>query len=747
MLKKKKLLFLVIPAIVIVVIVAFLFSGIPDLSTEKLKATSQVLTIYDKENNVSAFLDGGQVRKNVSVKSIPQHVINALLATEDIRFYEHNGVDVKRIFGALFSDIASGSLKEGASTITQQLIKNSHLSNEKTFARKFNEIILALQLENQYEKDEILELYFNYVYFGRGAYGIQAASQMYFGIDVSELSLSQGATLVGILKAPSKLAPHINMEKAIERRNTVLSQMKKFNFINEEQYQKTVSEDINIIEKISYPDYGYYTDYVLTESADILNISVDELLNGGYNVYTSLDSSLQEDVQQIFSDDDNFHDDSVQGAAVIVDNSNGEISAMVGGREHNGMRIFNRVTAKRQPGSTIKPILVYGPAFENKSITPSTIIQDYRKDFSGYAPTNYKDVYYGNVTVRKALELSLNVPAVEILEKNGIEYSKKFAEKAGINFDESDNNLAIALGGMKYGVSPLEIAGAYSAIARSGEFIKPHCVIKITDSNGKIIYEFEKKKERIFSKKTSFLLTDILLGVSKQESNGHNEFSGKIATKTGTVGYNNSGHSDAWSASYVATHSVVVWMGYDKTNEQQYLPYDVTGSSYPSKISAQIFEKIFDKYGYVDFTIPDGIISLNIDNFSLKSGEGTYLATEIQTDIINEFFDIENAPTEINSYWLKPELPQNILVRLNEKRQAEISFNALNNYTQYIIIKKNVFGEKVIGKLSGNKNQKLFFVDNEYFLGDSYIIQTVHLKILVNKLPYLGEKSQEYTLI
>ena len=268
-----------------------------------------------------------------------------------------------------------------------------------------------MQLESQYSKDEILEMYFNYVYFGRGAYGIQAASEAYFGIDVKELSVSQGATLIGILKAPSKYAPHINMDNAILRRNTVLAQMKKYGYITDEEYSAYKCESIEIIESIQRPDYGYYTDYVLTEGAKCLGISVEDLLAGGYNIYTSLDSSMQEELQKIYDSNEFFPDETVQSAAVVIDNLTGSISAMIGGRTHEGMRLFNRATSKRQPGSTIKPILVFAPAFENHSVTTLTLLDDYRKDFSGYKPTNYKDIYYGKVTVRKALSLSLNIPA------------------------------------------------------------------------------------------------------------------------------------------------------------------------------------------------------------------------------------------------------------------------------------------------------------------------------------------------
>ncbi len=746
MFKTKKRIFLFAILIILSVVSVSLFSTVPDLSVEKITEISETLTIYDNENNVSALLDGGQRRKSISIKNVPEHVINALIAVEDIRFYEHNGIDIKRIFGALFNDIKAGNLKEGGSTITQQLIKNSHLSNDKKFSRKIYEAILALQLERQYDKDEILEMYLNFVYFGRGAYGIQAASEAYFGINVEELTVSQGATLIGILKAPSRYAPHINMDNAIKRRNTVLMQMKKYGFISEEQCINCTNEDITVIEKSILPDYGYYTDYVLNESAECLNITVDELLAGGYNIYTSLDPFLQKELQEIYENKDNFPDEKVQSASVIIDNNSGAISALIGGREHSGMRIYNRVTARRQPGSTIKPLLVYGPAFENKSITPSTVLDDYRKEFSGYMPTNYKDVYYGKVTVREALSLSLNVPAVELLLKNGIEYSKEYAQKTGIKFDEDDKYLALALGGMKYGVTPIEIAGAYSMLACNGEYKEPYCVKKITDSNGKTLYEHKAEKKRVFSESTAFLLTDILKDVSKQENNGHIALSGKIATKTGTVGYSEKGHSDAWSVGYDKTHTVSVWMGYDVTTNEQYLPYEVTGSAQPSKISAQIFNKIIEKYGYKEFVQPESVVKLKIDGYSLKSTQETFLANENQSDTFYEYYAKDNAPQITNSYWDKPQLPIDIRLQYNELRQAEISFSALNDFTEYYIIKKNQYGEKIVSTLKGNKNQKLIFVDDEYFSGDSYIIQPIHADILIDSKPLLGEKSREYTL-
>ncbi len=739
---KKRYIFIVALILIVIFLSISIFKNVPDLSVEKITDISETLTIYDKDQNISAVLSMGQMRQNISINDIPQHVIDALIATEDVRFYQHNGIDVKRIFGALFNDISSGSLKEGASTITQQLIKNSHLTNEKTFSRKINEAILALQLERRYEKDEILEMYFNFVYFGRGAYGIQTAAQSYFGKNASELSVSEGAMLIGILKAPSKYAPHLNMENAVSRRNTVLSQMEKYGYITKEEYEKYSAEKIVIVEKMSHPDYGYYTDYVLLEGAEKLNITVNDLLGGGYNIYTTLDASLQENLQKIYTEKDNFPDDEVQSAAVVIDNNSGSISAMIGGREHEGMRIYNRASAKRQPGSCIKPLLVYGPAFENKSITTLTVLDDSRKDFFGYMPTNYKNVYYGKVTVRQALALSLNVPAVELLDKNGIEYSKDFAKKAGIEFHGDDKNLALALGGMKYGTSPIEIAGAYSMLARMGEYTAPWCISKITDNYGNILYQHEEISTRVFKDSTAYLLTDILFDVSKSESNGLSVLNIPIACKTGTVGYNNEGHSDAWCASYIKSHTVCVWMGHDKTDEKHYLDYEVTGSAHPSRIASKIYEKILENNEYQQFETPQSVKKVKIDEYSLKKENTLYLASDNQKNIIFDYFDIDNLPEQTNSYWDEPKIPQNISINLNEIRQAEISFTAENDYTLYVINK----GDDEIARLHGKAGEKLSFTDENYILGDKYQISTFHSQFFVDGKPLPGQKSGEFSL-
>ncbi len=743
MFKKIRLIFLSFILIVCIAATVLIIS-VPDLSVEKITNISQTLTVFDKDNNVCATLNSGQNRKNIEFSEIPTHTINALIATEDIRFYQHNGIDIKRIIGALIADIKAGGYKEGASTITQQLIKNSHLTNEKTIMRKVNEAILALQLERKYDKNEILEMYLNFVYFGRGAYGIQAAAKAYFGIDAKDLSCGQSATLIGILKAPGKYAPHINMEKSISRRNTVLSQMKKYGYISNEEYDIFSNEEITLVQTEEIGDYGYFIDYVLEEGASLLGIPVSDFMGSGYNVYTTLDSFLQEEMQNIYLDENNFPDSSVQSAAVILDNSNGSISAMIGGREHQGMRLFNRATAYRQPGSCIKPVLVYAPAFEKGTITAATVLDDYRKDFNGYLPTNYKDVYYGKVTVRQALKLSLNVPAVDLLNQTGIEFSKQYAINAGIKFDESDQNLAIALGGMKYGTSVLKLAGAYRCFAMDGKYIEPWCIQKITDAEGNVLYEKTQAEIRVYKESTAWIITDILCDVSKQNNNPLSKLNFNVACKTGTVAYGDSGNSDALSTAYTKTHTISVWMGCDKTDSENCLDASVTGSTFPSKIAYLAFEKIYNKYDYLSFNKPETVVLKEIDAYSLEKENKIYLATEYTPDnnVIKEYFDIENYPQKASDYWQVPQKPQNISIQLNELRCAEISFQAKQSYVDYLIYKN---GEN-IASLWGNKNEKLTFTDNEYKAGDTYYIVPVHKVITVSGKSLQGEKSKELSL-
>ncbi len=720
------------------VLAAVIFLNVPDLSEEKITNISQTLVICDKNGTPVARLNSGQNRQSIS--EIPENVRDALIACEDVRFYEHNGIDIKRIFGAMLADIKSGSYSQGASTITQQLIKNSHLTNEKTLMRKAKEAILALELERRYSKDEILAMYLNFVYFGRGAYGIQTAAQTYFAKDASELSVPQAATLIGALKAPNKYAPHINYEASLKRRNTVIECMNKNGFISDEEFSAYSAEPIVIADEAEQADYGYFTDYVLEEGAAALGITVADFLGGGYTVYTTQDSGLQTFLQELYADGDLFPDKDVESAAVVIDNKSGGIAAMVGGRKHEGMRLFNRATALRQPGSCIKPILVYAPALENGSITASTLLSDRRTDFDGYSPTNFHDVYYGSVTVRRALALSLNVPAVSLLNENGIEYSKRFAEKLGIKFDDDDKYLALALGGMKYGTSPLALACAYRSFASGGSYTEGRCIEKITDSDGNTVYEYQKNEKNVMKDSTAFIITDILCDVSKQSNNPLHTLKYPVACKTGTVGCEN-GYSDAWSTSYTSDSTVCVWMGFDRTDSEHFLNENITGSTLPSLIAEKLYGYLFEHYGCTPFTVPQSVKKVTLDSYALSvfgelcvAGDSTAMA--YRTD---EYFTENTAPENESIYWKTPLQAKDIRVQLNELRQAEIKLTASQSYCEYLVYK----GERLIGKVSGSEDSVLTVTDTDYREGDSYCVLPRHTSVYENGMLLEGEKSEE----
>ncbi|MBQ6691964.1 MAG: transglycosylase domain-containing protein, partial [Clostridia bacterium] len=459
----------------------------------------QSTLVYDAQGDLVANLYGTENRIWVKIENIPEHVKNAFIAAEDIRFYTHSGIDIKRILGALIADVKAGAYVQGASTITQQLIKNSMLTRQKTLTRKMTEALLALVMERRYSKNEILEMYLNYTFFGAGAYGIEAAAQTYFSVSACDLSVEQAATLAAILKSPTYYAPHKYPENSLARRNAILSLMAGNGLLDEEQAQKAAETDLSLNMQVNNNEGSWYLDAAIDEACELLDLTWQEVTEGGYRIYTGLDRELQEACDLAFSNEDLFPKNAKDGsqpqaALICTEPSTGRISAVVGGRAYSVRRGLNRaIRARRQPGSCIKPILVYAPALQNRVITPATIFVDEAKTFDSYAPANYNNKYYGTVTARTALIKSLNIPAVEILSRNGINSSVSFAKNLGIPFEESDIGLSLALGGFQSGVTPLELCGAYSALASMGVYINPHFITRIESADGKIIYQAKEK--------------------------------------------------------------------------------------------------------------------------------------------------------------------------------------------------------------------------------------------------------------
>ena len=612
-------------------------------------------SLYDKNNNEYLCVDGGENRVLVDADNLPDHVKNAFISIEDARFYEHNGIDLIRIFGAIINDIKTASLKEGASTITQQLVKTSELTNEKKFSRKISEIIMSLKTEQKLSKSEILSLYLNSIYFGNGAYGIEAASLKYFNKNSNELSISEAATLVGIIKSPSEYSPHINLNKCIARRNIVLEAMYKNNHITKDELSVSISEPINIVKNTDNYDYGYYSDTVLNEATNILGISMSELINGGYKIYTSLDTESQSFIEDLAKNDNNFptipsDGEKPETAIVLIEAETGEICALIGGRSHSARLSFSRATdMKRQPGSSIKPVLVFGPAVEFNNYTTTSFLLDQPLKYNDYTPRNSGGSFKGWITLRDISAFSVNIPAVYMLDEIGVSNAINHCENIGIEFSQTDNNLSLALGGFTHGITPLQLAAAYQPFANGGYYHIPTTIRYILNNKGDVIYSSNNHKYSIISPETSYLITSMLLSSVDYGTSMNLKCNIPLAAKTGTTKYDDaSNNKDAWIVAYNSEFILSVWTGFDKTDSVHSLIKGETGGTFPAKISKAIFEKLYQNKEIPEFTIPDGIISIDIDYNALHNNFSVVPVIS-NNECVTEYYTKDSLPSSIYS--------------------------------------------------------------------------------------------------
>lgn len=657
-----------------------------DFDVYRITGCDRTSIIYDGQSDVVTRLHGVQDRTWVSISELQPSTVYAFISAEDARFFEHEGVDVIRIAGAVVADIKAGSYVQGASTISQQLIKLSHLTSEKTISRKAEEAALAYEMERQYSKEDILEMYLNYVYFGGGYYGIEAAAEGYFGVHASDLTLDQSAMLAGILKSPSGYAPHINYAASINRRNNILRLMRDYGYITDDEKKQASARRPTILHDKNEEYSGYYTDAVTKSAAALMGITVDELIRGGYSIYSAMDSDIQHYCEEMFKNGELFPAEDSEAAIVVLEPSTGMVVAMVGGRSYTGGISFNRATdIRRQPGSVIKPVIAYAPAFEYLNYTAADMILDEETTFADYTPSNYGNKYYGWVTVREAVTKSLNVPAVKTLSAVGVYRAKDFAKRCGIEFDDKDDSLALALGGFTYGVSPLQIAGAYSCFASGGIYNTPTLIKKITDRNGLTVYEYRQDSRRVMSEANAYILTSMLKSVVT-EGTGHrlNTLDIPIAGKTGTVGLAN-GNRDAWMAGYTPEYTAVVWQGYD-SDRLGLLPSSATGGTYPALMLYELFNHIYPDGRSGDFEKPESVKQYSIDAKTLKKQHKAVLANAMtpQSSRVTEYFTEETAPEDVSGYWAVPGSAQNLLA-VREEGGVMVSFDCPDDFGMYTL--------------------------------------------------------------
>lgn len=712
-----------------------------DFDVYRITGCDRTSIIYDGQSDVVTRLHGVQDRTWVSISELQPSTVYAFISAEDARFFEHEGVDVIRIAGAIVADIKAGSYVQGASTISQQLIKLSHLTSEKTISRKAEEAALAYEMERQYSKEDILEMYLNYVYFGGGYYGIEAAAEGYFGVHASDLTLDQSAMLAGILKSPSGYAPHINYAASINRRNNILRLMRDYGYITDDEKKQASARRPTILHDKNEEYSGYYTDAVTKSAAALMGITVDELIRGGYSIYSAMDSDIQHYCEEMFKNGELFPAEDSEAAIVVLEPSTGMVVAMVGGRSYTGGISFNRATdIRRQPGSVIKPVIAYAPAFEYLNYTAADMILDEETTFADYTPSNYGNKYYGWVTVREAVTKSLNVPAVKTLSAVGVYRAKDFAKRCGIEFDDKDDSLALALGGFTYGVSPLQIAGAYSCFASGGIYNTPTLIKKITDRNGLTVYEYRQDNRRVMSEANAYILTSMLKSVVT-EGTGHrlNTLDIPIAGKTGTVGLAN-GNRDAWMAGYTPEYTAVVWQGYD-SDRLGLLPSSATGGTYPALMLYELFNHIYPDGRSGDFEKPESVKQYSIDAKTLKKQHKAVLANAMtpQSSRVTEYFTEETAPEDVSGYWAVPGSAQNLLA-VREEEGVMVSFDCPDDFGMYTLWRSEAGkAEKPLMTWNGREGH-IEYIDAAVKPGKGYRYRVTvkHEELLIGDEPVEG---------
>jgi penicillin-binding protein 1A len=572
-------------------------------------------------------------RSVVPLRQIPRPMVDAILAIEDRRFYTHWGIDPMRVAGALVNDVIAGRPEQGGSTITQQLARNLFLTHEKTFTRKIKEMILAIRIEQTYTKDEILEMYFNQIYFGEGAYGIDAASKVFFGKPVQEMTLPECALLAGLPRNPRDYSPRREPDRALRRRNLVLAAMLQTKNLSRAQYEAACEAPLGVTKtRVDTRSAPYFMEMVRQYLDE--RYGSNQIYEGGLRVYTSIDIDLQIAAEESLerrltalesrnqykrtratlaaktaaAPKDKTQTEYLQGAVVSIDPTNGQIRALIGGRDFNDSN-FNRATqASRQPGSAFKPF-IYAAGIDN-GFTPTDVILDTPVSFRAgngeeWAPQNYDKQFRGPVTLRAALAHSINVPAAKLLQKLGTSLVTSYAKRMGIR-SRLVSDLSLALGTSE--VNLLELTSAYGVFANQGIRVPPVYVLRVEDKNGKVLEQAKPTAEEALSPETALTMTSMLSSVVESGTAASARALGlsvPAAGKTGTT----DDYSDAWFVGYVHGLVTGVWVGFDR---KQKIGPGMTGAAAALPIWVDVIGQATKGKAPQEFPVPSGVVSVLI---------------------------------------------------------------------------------------------------------------------------------------
>lgn len=594
---------------------------------KNLKLTS---TVLDSDGNQIGKMSAGENRLMIDYEDLPQDLIDAVVAIEDERFWTHEGVDIRRTGAAVVTYVLNrGNSSFGGSTITQQLIKNVTEDNETSWKRKIREWYRAYSLEQELDKNEILEAYLNKIYFGEGANGIEVAAETYFAKSAKDLNLAESACLAAAIQLPEVTNPYNGDEakaRLKERQKIVLDKMLELEKITQEEYNEAINYEL-VFKKgeiaVSSIVQSYAVDAVFEMVAQDLakaknitySAAFDMVASNGYVIYSTIDSDVQASIDKQAANTKYFYKDKdgdmMQCAAIVIDNKTGNVVGLLGGvGEKTGLDFNRAIDAKLQPGSTFKPIAAYGPAFEQGVSYPGKGIDDIPVNINGYKPTNWYGYYYGYVTAREAIVQSMNIPAVKTLQSVDLDYAFRFAQSMGITtLTKTNKNLSMALGSAN--VRVIDMAAAYATMANGGVYTEPKLYTKVLDREGKeILTTTNKKATRVMEATTAYMLTDCLKSVVNSGTGYYAKFSNNIqlAGKTG----NTNEDKDQWFAGYTPYYTMVVWNGYD---DPETIGTRKHIGSYPytaTVVFKNVMKTIHTGLKKASFTKPDGIVNATI---------------------------------------------------------------------------------------------------------------------------------------
>ncbi len=588
-------------------------SSLPRLEEMEPRETGLTSKVYAADGSLIAVFHGEENRELVPLEKIPPHLIQAVIAIEDERFYEHSGFDLEAMLRALIANLRTGQIVQGGSTITQQYIKNVYISREKTLERKVREVFLAYQLEKEYSKKEILEFYLNTVYFGEGAYGVQTAAQEYFNKNAEELSLSESALLAGLIRSPAKYDPYLNEDAAISRRNLVLKKMVALGYITAEEAQRAVQSSLHL-ERPTIKTYDfapYFVEHV--KQMLIEERGADEVFRGGLKIYTTLDPKLQVMAEQAIAEILPEPEDP-WAAVVAMDPKTGHILALVGGRDFNELKFNLATQGQRQPGSVAKvfvlvaaleagyhPLLTFPP---NGPLTFEMPGKDWEVD--NYGGTSYNTA---EMTIAEGTARSVNVVYAQLVMHLGAEKVIEVAKKMGVP-PRWEPHPSVALGSLD--ISPLELAVVFSTLANYGVRNKPTAILKVVDRDGQVIYEHKPEGVQAISPINAYRVTEILKGVIQHGTGGRANIGRPAAGKTGTT----QEAADAWFAGYTPDLTAVVWIGYPEKQRKMGVirGVRVQGGSFPAMIWRAFMSGALQDRPATDFVKPqEDVIPVLVD--------------------------------------------------------------------------------------------------------------------------------------